>query len=89
MATILIRYWAAARSAAGVESESVEADSCRAALDQVLAARAVSPGGSRELERVLGASSFLVDGTARRRADLARPVADQATLEVLPPFAGG
>jgi len=39
------------------------------------------------LARVLSVSSFLVDGTVCRSATAALP--DGATVDVLPPFAGG
>lgn len=85
MASIRIRYWAAARAAAGVAEEDVEADDCAAALEQVLAAR---HGDSDALQRAVGASSFLVDGVRRDRAALS-DISGPVVLEVLPPFAGG
>jgi hypothetical protein len=39
------------------------------------------------LARTLTACSFLVDGMAAR--DLDAPLPEQATIDVLPPFAGG
>ena len=39
MATVTIQYWAAAREAAGVELESVDAGTLAEALDVVLARR--------------------------------------------------
>lgn len=46
-------------------------------------------GGSAPLDRVLAASSLLVNGTAVRRDDTARPIPAGAVVDVLPPFAGG
>jgi sulfur-carrier protein len=86
MAKVTMQYWAAAKDAAGVAAESVEADTLAEALDVVAARR----GGDGRLRSVLARSSFLVDGTpAGRRvpADVILPEA--ARVEVLPPFAGG
>lgn len=86
MATVTIQYWAAAREAAGVELESVEASTLAEALDAIVARR---EDGSR-LRAVLAASSFLVDGAAASRGaapDVVLP--DAAVIEVLPQFAGG
>jgi len=86
MAKVTIKYWAAAREAAGVTAESVDAETLAQALEVILARR----GGDGRLRSVLARSSFLVDGTpAGRRvpADVILPEA--ARVEVLPPFAGG
>ena len=86
MAKVTIQYWAAAKEAAGVAAESVEAETLAEALDVIVARR----GDDERLRSVLAASSFLVDGApAGRRApaDLVLPAA--ARIEVLPPFAGG
>jgi molybdopterin synthase sulfur carrier subunit len=86
MAKVTIQYWAAAKEAAGVAAESVEAETLAEALDVVVARR----GDDERLRSVLQVSSFLVDGApAGRRvaADLVLPEA--ARIEVLPPFAGG
>ena len=86
MATVTIQYWAAAREAAGVELESVEASTLAEALDVIVARR----GDGSRLRAVLAASSFLVDGAAASRGaapDVVLP--DAAVIEVLPQFAGG
>jgi sulfur-carrier protein len=86
MARVTIQYWAAAREAAGVALESVEAGTLAEALDAVVARR----GEGSRLRSVLATSSFLVDGAAAGRsmaADLVLP--DAAVVEVLPQFAGG
>jgi sulfur-carrier protein len=82
MASVTIRYWAAAKEAAGVAEEVVSAGTLAEALDAVLARR--PPDGG--LRRVMGRSSFLVDGV-RAAPDLALP--ESAVVEVLPQFAGG
>ena len=86
MAKVTIRYWAGAKEAAGVPEESVEASTLAAALAAVLAAR---PGDDR-LRQVISRSSFLVNALPVRRAAYAETsLEDGATIEVLPPFAGG
>ncbi len=76
--TVTVRYFAGARAAAGVAEDRVPAGT---SLDD-LAAR----GGPR-LSSVFACASFLVDGVHwhDRRAGL--PAG--ATVDVLPPFAGG
>ncbi|HWG15927.1 MAG TPA: MoaD/ThiS family protein [Streptosporangiaceae bacterium] len=88
MATVTIRYWAAAKEAAGVAAESCEAGTLAEALAAALARRD-GDGGDR-LRGVLARSSFLVDGApagVRRHEDIS--LAGSAVIEVLPPFAGG
>jgi sulfur-carrier protein len=75
-----IRYWAAARAAAGTAEESWEGST----LGEVLDAAAARHGAA--LVRVFSAASFLVEGV---RAGRDATLADGATVEVLPPFAGG
>jgi molybdopterin converting factor small subunit len=82
----VLRYWAAAKDAAGVAEEAY--DGC-VTLAELLAA-ALAARDRPRLERVLARSSFLVDGTPvgrRPPADVA--VGPDAVVEVLPPFAGG
>jgi len=86
MARVTIQYWAAAREAAGVDAEPVEAETLAGALDAVLARRK----DSGRLRSVLATSSFLVDGAAAGRTVAAGLVLeDAAVVEVLPQFAGG
>ncbi|MET8574497.1 MULTISPECIES: MoaD/ThiS family protein [unclassified Streptomyces] len=84
MAQVTVRYWAAAKAAAGVAEESFDADTLAQALDAV---RSRHPG---ELTRVLRRCSFLIDGdpVGTRGHDTVR-LAPGGTVEVLPPFAGG
>jgi sulfur-carrier protein len=87
MAIVTMRYWAAAKDAAGVAEETVAADTLAGAL------AAISGAGAERAPRlsaVLARSSFLIDGNpvGTRAAD-AVPLADGAVIEVLPPFAGG
>jgi molybdopterin converting factor small subunit len=78
---VTVRYWAGARAAAGREEEAVEAGTVGELLGAI--------SGRPPLDRVLGASSLLVDGTAVRREDAAHPLAAGSVIDVLPPFAGG
>ncbi|WP_432982475.1 MoaD/ThiS family protein [Dactylosporangium sp. CA-233914] len=77
---LLVRYFAGARAAAGRPEEKVEAATLAELVAAVTAERP-------RLAGVLTACSFLVDGTAWRDRDAALPPA--ATVDVLPPFAGG
>jgi molybdopterin converting factor small subunit len=85
MAIVTMRYWAAAKDAAGVAEQQLTADTLAAALS----AAAVINGGA-QLRTVLDRSSFLIDGNpvGRRAADSV-VLADGNVIEVLPPFAGG
>jgi molybdopterin synthase sulfur carrier subunit len=85
---VTIRYWAAAKAAAGVADESCEAGTLAEALASALAHRHGEPGD--RLRDVLARSSFLIDGApagTRRHEDIS--LAGAAVIEVLPPFAGG
>ncbi|MFI5913849.1 MoaD/ThiS family protein [Dactylosporangium sp. NPDC051541] len=77
---LLVRYFAGARAAAGVPEEKVEA----ATLGELVAALTAD---RPRLAGVVTACSFLVDGTSWRDRDARLPAA--ATVDVLPPFAGG
>ncbi len=88
MAMVTIRYWAAAKEAAGVAAESLEAGTLADALSTALGSRDTERGD--RLRGVLGRSSFLIDGQpagTRPHQDIRLP--DPAVIEVLPPFAGG
>lgn len=80
MATGTIRYWAAARAAAGTPEESYVGST----LAEALAAAEAAHGP--KLARVLGSCSFLVQG---QRARPGTRLVDGDVIEVLPPFAGG
>jgi molybdopterin converting factor small subunit len=86
MASGTIRYWAAAKAAAGTAEEAWQATTLAGALASVRARHADRP----EFERVLRRCSFLVDGEQVGAREHERvTLADGATVEVLPPFAGG
>ena len=80
-ANVTVRYFAGARAASGVDTETREAGT----LDE-LVGQLVDTHGER-LERVLTACSFLVDGTSAR--DRAVALSPGSVVDVLPPFAGG
>jgi molybdopterin converting factor small subunit len=82
--TVTVRYFAAARAAAGVDNEPVDVPP-GATVDILL--KTVRAGHGDELGRVLDRCSFLLDEVAVRDREL--PLHDGATLDVLPPFAGG
>jgi molybdopterin synthase sulfur carrier subunit len=79
-ALVTLRYWAAARAVAGVDSDAVAG--CATVADAVAAANTLRPG----LDAVTAVSSFLLEGRPAQRAD---PVPAGAVVEILPPFAGG
>jgi len=92
MSTVTLRYWAAAKQAAGVAEETISAETLAAALEVALSARErdAVPGADRGLRAVLARSSFLVDGTpVGGRAPETVALREAAVIEVLPPFAGG
>jgi molybdopterin converting factor small subunit len=81
-----VRYWAAAKAAAGLAEEVVAG---RTVAD-VLAAAGELHRDEPRFDEVLSVCSFLLDERpvgARDRATV--EVADGAVLDVLPPFAGG
>ena len=78
---VTVRYFAGARAAAGVDTESRDAATLEDLVGQI-----VGDHGEK-LERVLTACSFLVDGTSTRDRTLA--LSPGAVVDVLPPFAGG
>jgi sulfur-carrier protein len=86
MAKVTIRYWAAAKEAAGRPEESLEAVTLADALNAIVASRKPES----RLPEVLARSSFLVDAAPVGRAARESIVLDDGSvIEVLPPFAGG
>lgn len=80
--TVLLRYFAAAAEAAGVEEERAPAVGDVAGLLMAAVAR-----HGPSLDRVLPACSVLVDGLAT--TDRTATLAGVRTVDLLPPFAGG
>lgn len=83
MLEVTIRYFAAARAAAGTESETLGL-APGTTIDGLVGALR---GRSVDLANVLDRCSFLCDGIAVR--DRTARLATNQTVDVLPPFAGG
>ncbi|WP_428962844.1 MoaD/ThiS family protein [Micromonospora fluostatini] len=79
---LTVRYFAGARAAAGCSEETAPAGH---SLDQLTADLEQRHGAP--LAAVLRVASFLVDGVACH--DRQAPLPAGATIDVLPPFAGG
>ncbi|MFJ8914097.1 MoaD/ThiS family protein [Amycolatopsis sp. NPDC102389] len=84
MVTIVVRYFASARAATGLDEEKVTLPDGARVADAVTRLRELHP---EKLAKLLDAVSYLLDGVAVR--DLTRPLTEGAELDVLPPFAGG
>ncbi|CAN5219636.1 MoaD/ThiS family protein [soil metagenome] len=78
--TVTVRYFAAAAEAAGTREESLPQVGTVGALRALLVERY-----GDAMARVMASGSFLVDGVVSR--DDTRSLG--ATVDVLPPFAGG
>ena len=86
MAMVTVRYWAAAKQAAGVAEEDLAAGTLAEMLAAVVARHPAAPA----LREVLARASFLVDGEqAGTRDPESVTLREGAVVEVLPPFAGG
>ena len=79
---VCVRFWAAAREAAGASQDWVPAGR----LDDVFASLRDRYG--ERMARLLAISALLVDGQ-RIPPDPALDLPNGAVLEILPPFAGG
>ncbi|MFM6848696.1 MAG: MoaD/ThiS family protein [Terrabacter sp.] len=77
--TVTVRYWAAARAATGTDSEERSGATVGEVVDAAVLAHP-------DLGRVARVASFLLDG---RKVTRDQAVPAGATVEVLPPFAGG
>ncbi|BBG04916.1 MULTISPECIES: MoaD/ThiS family protein [Pseudonocardia] len=82
--TLTVRYFAAAKAAAGTAEEIVELGSGATVADAVDLLRSAH---GPELGTVLDRCSFLLDEFAVR--DRSTVLRDASVLDVLPPFAGG
>jgi sulfur-carrier protein len=84
MAVGTIRFWAAARAAAGVAEERYDAETL---ADAITAARSAH---GADLAKVLDRCSYVVDeAPVGGRAHDSVLLTDGGSVEVLPPFAGG
>lgn len=85
---VRLRYWAAARTAAGTAEESMPVSGAVTLAD--VRAWAVAAHPDADLARVLGVCSVLVgEEPAGTRDPASVAVPPGATVEFLPPFAGG
>ncbi|NUU32451.1 MoaD/ThiS family protein [Arthrobacter sp. C9C5] len=86
-----VRYFAAARAAAGVDEEKFELPDGATLATLVEAVLAVErpepPAGTPPLVRILSRSSFLLNEVAVRNT--AAVLGPDDVVDVLPPFAGG
>jgi molybdopterin converting factor small subunit len=88
MAHIRIRYWAAAKAAAGVAEDDLEVEAALPLADVVRRAVELHPG--TRLSDVLQVCSALVDDRPVKRLDPATVLVEPGqSVEFLPPFAGG
>jgi molybdopterin synthase sulfur carrier subunit len=86
MSQVKVRYWAAAKDAAGVSEEFISADTLADALRAVQSQR---PGNSR-FANVISCSSFLIDDEPVGKRDPSTvSLSPGMAIEVLPAFAGG
>ena len=80
----MLRYWAAAKEAAGVAEEDVAADTLAGAL------KAAREAHGDRFTTVLSRCSFVVDGDPVGGRDHSRvALRPDSLVDVLPPFAGG
>ncbi|MDP9444825.1 MAG: MoaD/ThiS family protein [Actinomycetota bacterium] len=85
-ARVTVRYWAAARAAAGREADIVTA----ATLADALAAVHEMRRDDARFDRVVGVCSVLVgDQPVGTRDPASVPLRAGDVIELLPPFAGG
>lgn len=81
-----VRYWAAARAAAGRSEDVVSGDSVAEVMGRVRRVHATNP----RFLQVLSVSSLILGDFPLGSRDLADVAVRQGDLlEVLPPFAGG
>lgn len=83
---VTVRYWAAARAAAGLSEEQVPAGTLAEVLDEVRRRHA----DRDRFAEVVAMCSVLVGDTPVNTREPASVLLDTgATVELLPPFAGG
>ena len=86
---VVVRYWAAARAAAGVAEDRVPVDGPISLADLRSRALALHPGSARLAEVVAVCSVLIGDEPLGTRDPSEVQVAPGASVEFLPPFAGG
>jgi sulfur-carrier protein len=88
MAGIRVRYWAAAKAAAGVAQDELEVAGAVSLAEVVRRVVDLHPG--TRLPDVLAVCSALVDDRPVKRLDPASVLVEPGqSVEFLPPFAGG
>lgn len=83
LSAVRVRYYAAARAAAGTEEEQVPLTTERTLTGLITTCARGRPVLGQVFERC----TFLIDGIAAESRQL--PVHGGQTVDVLPPFAGG
>lgn len=87
--SVTVRYWAAARAAAGVESDVFPVTDTTTLADVLAGVRSLHADRPR-LSEVVGVCSVLVGEQPVGSSDPSRvPLRAGQTVELLPPFAGG
>lgn len=87
MNVIHVRYWAAAKAAAGTAQDAIATEVPLSLADVVRRSSELHPG---RLAHVLRACSTLVDDRPTASSDPAVTMVEPGqTVEFLPPFAGG
>jgi len=81
---VSLHYWAGAKAAAGVAAEEIQARTVAEAVRSACDRRS-----DPHFDRVIKASSMLIDGLTAHPADLDQPLTAPVRVEILPPFAGG
>lgn len=76
----IVNFYAAARQAAGGQSQQLAAPNLGSLLDQLVATNS-------QMAKLIPTCSFLVNGTACE--DKSKLLSDQDIVDVLPQFAGG
>jgi molybdopterin synthase sulfur carrier subunit len=87
--SVTVRYWAAARAAAGVQSDLVPVTGTTTLADVLAAVRALHVDRPRLGEVVAVCSVLVGDRPVGTRDPRAVVLAAGETVELLPPFAGG
>lgn len=87
--TVVVRYWAAARAAAGVESDTVPVEGDATLAGVLAAVRARHADRPRFADVVRVCSVLLGDRPVGGRSPDEVVVRPGDTVELLPPFAGG
>lgn len=86
MGNVTVHYWAAAKQAAGMATEEVEASTLAELLSEIDRRH----GTERRFRDVIGICSILIGETpVGAREPESVPLTAGDTVEFLPPFAGG